>query len=83
MFGIGGPEPGLTLALERFGTTIAMYGSDYPHWDMEFPDSALELASDASLTEDVRRALLSRNATAFYAPRTSALSADGPMLDAR
>jgi len=43
-----------------------MYASDYPHWDMSWPESATILWNREDLSLDVKKDLLLNNAKRFY-----------------
>jgi predicted TIM-barrel fold metal-dependent hydrolase len=43
-----------------------MYASDYPHWDMSWPESATTLWQRDDLARGVKEDLLLNNARRFY-----------------
>lgn len=44
------------------GEDVLLYASNYPHWDMDYPDSAKELWERTDLSERVKRKILGENA---------------------
>ena len=58
-------EADLAYALNTLGEDIAVYSSDYPHWDCTFPGSVQELLDQDGLTEVQKRKILSQNALAL------------------
>jgi predicted TIM-barrel fold metal-dependent hydrolase len=59
-------DPFLGAVVDWLGPRQLLYGSDYPHWDHDFPRSARELAEHPELDEATRRLILSENAARFY-----------------
>jgi hypothetical protein len=53
--------------VDLIGADRIMYASDYPHWDMTYPESAALLMKRQDLSEDAKRKILSENARCFYA----------------
>jgi predicted TIM-barrel fold metal-dependent hydrolase len=48
------------------GPDLIMYASDYPHWDMTYPESAALIQKRSDLSEDAKRKILRDNAYRFY-----------------
>ena len=48
------------------GEDVLLYASDYPHWDMDYPDSAKELWERNDLSERLKRKILGENALRVY-----------------
>ena len=48
------------------GEEVLLYASDYPHWDMDYPDSAKELWERNDLSERLKRKILGQNAQRVY-----------------
>ncbi|MBI2370079.1 MAG: amidohydrolase [Deltaproteobacteria bacterium] len=59
-------EQTLSYVLEWVGEDKMLYASDYPHWDMEFPDSVEEIKKKATLTDEAKRKILGENARRLY-----------------
>ena len=55
-------EHGIAYAVERLGTHVVAYASDYPHWDAEFPGSVAHVRDRNDLTDDAKAAILGGNA---------------------
>jgi predicted TIM-barrel fold metal-dependent hydrolase len=43
-----------------------MYASDYPHWDMSWPDSAILVWQREDLSLEAKKNILEKNARRFY-----------------
>jgi predicted TIM-barrel fold metal-dependent hydrolase len=56
----------LPVVVDKIGEDTLLYASDYPHWDMDFPDSAKELWERNDLSERTRRKILGENAKQVY-----------------
>lgn len=52
--------------VDLIGADLIMYASDYPHWDMTFPESAVLIQKRDDLSEDAKRKILCENALRFY-----------------
>ncbi len=52
--------------MQQLGEDRLMWASDYPHFDCRFPDSVKLVAERDTLSESVKRKLLSQNARRFY-----------------
>lgn len=48
------------------GSDCIMYASDYPHWDMSYPESAALIKKRHDLSDETKRNILSDNARRFY-----------------
>ncbi len=48
------------------GEDVLLYASNYPYWDMDYPDSAKELRERTDLSERVKRKILGENARRVY-----------------
>lgn len=59
-------EAALEYAVQQLGEDRLMWASDYPHFDCRFPDSVKLVAERDTLSESVKRKLLSQNARRFY-----------------
>ena len=67
-------EPVATLSVEidqpyvvgEIGSKTLMYASDYPHWDMSWPESGSILWNREDLSLDAKKDLLLNNAKRFY-----------------
>jgi predicted TIM-barrel fold metal-dependent hydrolase len=43
-----------------------MYASDYPHWDMSWPESAVLVWRREGLSLEAKKNILEKNARRFY-----------------
>jgi predicted TIM-barrel fold metal-dependent hydrolase len=43
-----------------------MYASDYPHWDMSWPESAVTLWRREDIPLEAKKNILANNARQFY-----------------
>jgi len=43
-----------------------MYASDYPHWDMSWPESAVIIWRREDLSTEAKKDILENNAKRFY-----------------
>jgi predicted TIM-barrel fold metal-dependent hydrolase len=59
----------LPVVASTIGEGGLLYASDYPHWDMDYPDSARELWERNDLSEHLKRKILSENAQRVYGLR--------------
>jgi predicted TIM-barrel fold metal-dependent hydrolase len=59
-------ESMLPAAIAALGADFALYASDYPHWDSDFPESAKSLRERGDLPEAARRAILGENAARCF-----------------
>jgi predicted TIM-barrel fold metal-dependent hydrolase len=51
---------------KEIGSKTLMYASDYPHWDMSWPESATILWNRDDISIEVKKDLLLNNAKRFY-----------------
>ncbi len=65
-FGVEVEERLLPATLSLFHQPRVMYGSDWPHWDSDYPSSVEVLRNRPDLTPDQRLDLSGRAATEFY-----------------
>ncbi|HVX20604.1 MAG TPA: amidohydrolase family protein [Acidimicrobiales bacterium] len=65
-FGLEADERLLGPTLDVIGSDVAMYASDWPHWDGEYPGSLREIENRPDLTDDQRDGILHRAAERFY-----------------
>jgi predicted TIM-barrel fold metal-dependent hydrolase len=56
----------LPVVVSKIGEDVLLYASDYPHWDMDYPDSARELWARNDLSERLKRKILGENARRVY-----------------
>jgi predicted TIM-barrel fold metal-dependent hydrolase len=54
------------MVVDMIGADLIMYASDYPHWDMTYPESAVLIQKRQDLSEDAKRKILCDNAYRFY-----------------
>jgi len=59
-------EHTLPAVIQAVGEDVLLYASDYPHWDMDFPDSVRELWERTDLSPQARRKILAENARRLY-----------------
>ncbi len=52
--------------VNEIGSRTLMYASDYPHWDMSWPESAVILWRREDLSLDAKKDILENNAKRFY-----------------
>ncbi len=50
----------------EIGSESLMYASDYPHWDMTWPDSAILIWQREDLSREAKENILANNAKRFY-----------------
>lgn len=50
----------------EIGSETIMYASDYPHWDMSWPDSAILVWRREDLSLEAKKNILEKNARRFY-----------------
>lgn len=65
-YGCEPEEQMLGYVVERIGSRTIMYASDYPHWDMSWPDSAVLIWERNDLTAEAKKDILEANARRFY-----------------
>lgn len=56
----------LNTVIDLVGDDRIMYASDYPHWHMVYPESAVLIKDRKDLSEDSKRKILRENALRFY-----------------
>lgn len=59
-------EKMISTVVDMIGPDCIMYASDYPHWDMTYPESAGLIRKRHDLSEETKRKVLSDNAYRFY-----------------
>src|SRR5262249_17071072 len=59
-------EPNLSVMVDALGDSQAIYASDYPHFDCDFPDSVAELVEDSGLRGHALENVAGRNAGRLY-----------------
>jgi predicted TIM-barrel fold metal-dependent hydrolase len=52
--------------VSEFGSEMLLYASDYPHWDMTWPESAVRIWERQDIPLDAKRNILENNARRFY-----------------
>jgi len=52
--------------VDLVGADRIMYASDYPHWDMTYPESAALIQKRGDLSDEAKRKILVENALRFY-----------------
>ncbi|MBI3325199.1 MAG: amidohydrolase family protein [Nitrospinae bacterium] len=52
--------------VDMIGPDRIMYASDYPHWDMTYPESAALIKKRGDLSDEAKRKILYDNARRFY-----------------
>jgi predicted TIM-barrel fold metal-dependent hydrolase len=50
----------------EIGSKTLMYASDYPHWDMSWPESGSILWAREDLSLEAKKDILRNNALRFY-----------------
>ena len=69
-FGLEAQERLLGPTLDVIGSDVAMYASDWPHWDGEYPHSLHVVEGRGDLTDEQRAGVLHRAADRFYRLKT-------------
>jgi len=59
-------EKMMGYVVSEIGSEAIMYASDYPHWDMSWPDSAILIWRREDLPLEAKKNILERNAQRFY-----------------
>lgn len=59
-------EEMIAYTVERIGENKIMFASDYPHWDMHYPDCVGPIRDRKDLSDSAKQAILGRNAQRFY-----------------
>jgi predicted TIM-barrel fold metal-dependent hydrolase len=65
-YGCEPEEKMMGYIVKEVGSETLMYASDYPHWDMTWPESASVLWAREDLSLDAKRNILANNARRFY-----------------
>ena len=65
-YGCEPEEKMISYVVGEIGSKTLMYASDYPHWDMSWPESASILWNREDISLDVKKDLLLNNAKRFY-----------------
>jgi predicted TIM-barrel fold metal-dependent hydrolase len=65
-YGCEPEEKMLGYVVGEIGPETLMYASDYPHWDMSWPDSAIHIWRREDLSLEAKKNILERNARRFY-----------------
>jgi len=65
-YGCEPEEKMIGYVTKEIGSKTLMYASDYPHWDMSWPESATILWNRDDISLDVKKDLLLNNAKRFY-----------------
>jgi predicted TIM-barrel fold metal-dependent hydrolase len=52
--------------VNEIGSKTLMYASDYPHWDMSWPESASIVWNREDLSLEAKKDILLNNAKRFY-----------------
>ena len=65
-YGCEPEEKMIGYVAQEIGSKTLMYASDYPHWDMSWPESATILWNREDLSLEVKKDLLLNNAKRFY-----------------
>ena len=64
-YGCEPEEKMMGYIVKEVGSETLMYASDYPHWDMSWPDSAVLLWRREDLSLEVKRNILEKNSRRF------------------
>ena len=65
-YGCEPEEKMMGYIVKEIGSETLMYASDYPHWDMSWPESASVLWAREDLSLDAKKNILANNARRFY-----------------
>ena len=65
-YGCEPEEKMIGYVVKEFGSETLMYASDYPHWDMSWPESASIVWQREDLSLDAKKNILLNNAKRFY-----------------
>jgi uncharacterized protein len=65
-FGLEAEERRLGPTLDLIGSDSAMYASDWPHWDGDYPHSLHQAAKRGDLTDEHKAGILYQAADRFY-----------------
>jgi len=65
-YGCEPEEKMISYVVGEIGSKTIMYASDYPHWDMSWPESAAILWKRKDLSLEAKKDILQNNAKRFY-----------------
>ncbi|HXG52286.1 MAG TPA: amidohydrolase family protein [candidate division Zixibacteria bacterium] len=65
-YGCEPEEKMMGYVVREIGSKTLMYASDYPHWDMSWPESAVIVWRREDLSPDAKKDILVNNARRFY-----------------
>ncbi len=65
-YGCEPEEEMMSYVAQQFSSEILMYASDYPHWDMTWPESAVLIWRREGLSMEAKKNILGDNARRFY-----------------
>ncbi len=65
-YGCEPEEKMMGYVVREFGSETIMYASDYPHWDMSWPESASIVWAREDLPLEAKKNILAHNARRFY-----------------
>lgn len=65
-YGCEPDEKMIGFVVNEIGSKTIMFASDYPHWDMIWPDSAVLIWRRKDLSEEAKKDILGDNARRFY-----------------
>ena len=65
-YGCEPEEKMISYVANEIGSETLMYASDYPHWDMSWPESAVILWRREDLSLETKKNILETNAKRFY-----------------
>lgn len=65
-YGCEPEEKMASFVVSEIGSETLMYASDYPHWDMSWPESAVLLWRREDLSLEAKKNILQKNTERFY-----------------
>jgi predicted TIM-barrel fold metal-dependent hydrolase len=65
-YGCEPEEKMIGYVVSEVGSETLMYASDYPHWDMTWPESAILIWRREDLTLEAKKNILEKNTRRFY-----------------
>jgi predicted TIM-barrel fold metal-dependent hydrolase len=65
-YGCEPEEKMMGYIVSEIGSKTLMYASDYPHWDMSWPESAVIIWRREDLSTEAKKDILENNAKRFY-----------------
>lgn len=65
-YGCEPDEKTIGYVVGEIGSETIMYASDYPHWDMSWPESGSLIWERSDLTQEAKANILGNNAQRFY-----------------